>query len=299
MRDGDPIDRTALALNADTLARLAERDPDAHARLGRVELFRIAYASGGLKVTGYVARPKQPPGPLPCVIYNRGGYGSSGVISARQAAVQLSAIADRGYLVAASQYRGNASSEGLDEFGGADLDDVLALVPLLEREPGADPSRIGLWGWSRGGLMAYLALARTDRFAAAVILSGLTDLGDYLQRRPEMEERVFAKLVPDYRANREAAILRRSPIRWPEKLCKTTPILMLHGGADWRVHPSQALRMATALYEARHPFRFAFFEGADHGLAEVSAEATRMSYDWLDRYLRDRLPWPSLEPHGL
>lgn len=298
MRDGDLLDRMPLALDADTLARLAERDPAARARLDRVETFRIAYASDSLRVTGYLARPKRP-GPLPCVIYNRGGHGSSGVISARQAAIQLSAIADRGYLVVASQYRGNAGSEGLDEFGGADLDDVLALIPLLEAEPEADPARIGMWGWSRGGLMTYLALARTDRIAAAVILSGVTDLADYLQRRPEMEQRVFAKLVSDYRADKEAAIRRRSPIRWPERLCKTTPILMLHGGADWRVHPTQALRMAAALYEAKRPFRFVFFEGADHGLAEFNAEAMQLSYDWLDRYLRDRLPWPNLEPHGL
>ena len=165
------------------------------------------------------------------------------------------------------------------------------------------PRQVSL-DWTPPGLVAGVDEAGRGPlagpvFAAAVILSGLTDLADYLRRRPEMEERVFAKLVPDYRADREAAILRRSPIRWPEKLCKTTPILMLHGGADWRVHPTQALRMATALYDAKHPFRFAFFEGADHGLAEVSAEAMRMSYDWLDRYLRDRTPWPSLEPHGL
>lgn len=298
MRDGDLLDRSSFVLDPATLARLAERDPEAPARLGRVELFRIAYASGGLRVQGYLARPTRP-GPLPCVIYNRGGHGSSGVISARQAAIQLGAIADRGYLVVASQYRGNGGSEGQDEFGGGDLGDVLALIPLLEGEPGADPARIGMWGWSRGGLMTYLALAATDRLATAIVLSGVTDLADYLVRRPEMEQRIFAKLIPDYRQDKAASIERRSPIRWPERLCKTTPILMLHGSADWRVHPTQALHMAAALYETRHPFRFVLFEGADHGLAEFNTEAMRLCHDWLDRYLRDRQPWPSLEPHGL
>jgi len=298
MRDGKLLEQTAIALDGATLARLAERDPEAHARLDRVELAKIAYASGGLRVTGMLARPKRP-GRFPSVIYNRGGYGSSGVISARQAATQLAAVADRGYVVAASQYRGNAGGEGRDEFGGGDLADVLNLIALLDDMDAADPERIGMWGWSRGGLMTYLALARTERLRAAIAISAMADLADYLARRPEMEQRVFAKLLPADGTLRAAAIEARSPIRWPERLCKTTPLLVLHGSADWRVHPGQALAMASALYEAKHPLRFVLFEGADHGLAEFSGENLRLCHDWLDRYLRDREPWPSLEPHGL
>lgn len=298
MRDGELLEQTPIALDAATADRLAERDPDAHARLGRVELAKIVYASGGLRVTGMLARPKRS-GPVPSVIYNRGGYGSSGVISARQAATQLAAIADRGYLVVASQYRGNAGSEGRDEFGGADVADVLNLIALLDGMADADPGRIGMWGWSRGGLMTYLALARTERLRAAIAISAVADLTDYLARRTEMEARVFAKLLPQDGAERAVAIDARSPIRWPERLCKTTPLLVLHGSADWRVHPGQALAMASALHAAQHPLRFVLFEGADHGLAEFSGETLRLCHDWLDRYLRDRLPWPSLEPHGL
>lgn len=298
MRDGELLDEAPIALDAATLERLAERDPAAHTRLARVELAKIAYASGGLRVTGMLARPKRS-GRFPSVIYNRGGYGSSGVISARQAATQLAAIADRGYLVVASQYRGNAGSEGMDEFGGGDLADVLNLMPLIDDMAAADPGRIGMWGWSRGGLMTYLALARTERLRAAIAISAVADLADYLARRPEMEQRIFAKLLPPEGADREAAMIARSPIRWPEKLCKTTPLLVLHGSADWRVHPGQALAMAAALYKAKHPLRFVLFEGADHGLAEFATENLRICNDWLDRYLRDREPWPSLEPHGL
>jgi hypothetical protein len=56
--------------------------------------------------------------------------------------------------------------------------------------------------------------------------------------------------------------------------------------------------MAAALYEVKHPFRFVFFEGGDHGLSEHRAEMDRLIKDWLDRYVRDRQLWPSLEPHG-
>jgi dipeptidyl aminopeptidase/acylaminoacyl peptidase len=108
----------------------------------------------------------------------------------------------------------------------------------------------------------------------------------------------FAEVIPDYARHKDAALHARSPVRWPERLHKHTPLLLLHGSADWRVHPTQALAMASALYASQHPFRFVFFEGGDHGLSEYREEVEALVKAWLDRYVRDRMPWPSLEPHG-
>jgi len=262
-----------------------------------VEVQLITYLSDGLEVKAYLATPRMGEN-LPCVIFNRGGNREFGALSDEQAALILGKIASWGYLVVASQYRGNAGGEGREEFGGTDVNDVLNLIPLLESLPRADATRIGMYGWSRGGMMTYIALTRTDRIAAAIVGAGLADLFDSVERRPEMEENVFSELVPNYANNKETALMARSAIRWPEKLSKMTPILLLHGSADWRVHPTQALRMALALYESEHPFRFVFFEGGDHGLTEHQEEVDRLVKDWFDRYVRDQRPWPSLEPHG-
>jgi dipeptidyl aminopeptidase/acylaminoacyl peptidase len=64
------------------------------------------------------------------------------------------------------------------------------------------------------------------------------------------------------------------------------------------VHPEQALRMAAALYAARHPFRFVFLEGGDHGLTGHTAEVDRWVAEWFDAYVRDGRSLPNLEPHG-
>jgi hypothetical protein len=45
-------------------------------------------------------------------------------------------------------------------------------------------------------------------------------------------------------------------------------------------------------------FRLVCFEGGDHLLTEHNDEVSRLAKDWLDRYVRDRKPWPSLKPHG-
>ena len=88
----------------------------------------------------------------------------------------LSEISSKGYVIIASQYRGNDGGEGQEEFGGKDVNDVLNLIPLLSQVPSADTWRIGMYGWSRGGLMTYIALAKTTKIKAAVVGSGVTDL---------------------------------------------------------------------------------------------------------------------------
>lgn len=300
-QDGTLLSRDTVALSDEFRAELerpfAWMDVDADAVFRDVVVERIAYLSDGLRVHGYLLAPREGDG-LPAVIYNRGGNRDFGALDDTMAVYTLGPIAQRGYIVVASQYRGNAGGEGREEFGGADVNDVLNLIPLLEGLPRVDPSRIGMYGWSRGGMMTYLALARTDRIRAAVVGGGASDAFNGVEKRPEMEQYVFAELVPDWATEREAALEVRSPVRWAGRLHKATPILMLHGSADWRVDPTEALDMARALYEARHPFRFIFFEGGDHGLREYRAETHRATVEWLDRYVRDRADLPNLEPHG-
>ena len=89
------------------------------------------------------------------------------------------------------------------------------LIPLLESLPQVDGSRVGMYGWSRGGLMTYLALTRTDRIRAAIIGAGVADSFDTVKRRPEMETEVYAQLVPDWDKQREAALEARSPFVGP------------------------------------------------------------------------------------
>jgi dipeptidyl aminopeptidase/acylaminoacyl peptidase len=261
------------------------------------EVYAITYSSDGLKVKGYLVMPTGE-GPFPCLIVNRGGNRDFGAISDIVAILWLGQMADWGYIVIASQYRGVAGGEGMEEFGGADVDDVLNLIPILDSIPRADASRIGMWGASRGGLMTYLALARTDRIRAAVVSAGISDSYDTVKRRPGMETGVYAELVPDWKAKRDSALTARSPVRWVDQLPKETVLLLIHGSADWRVHPSQTLNMADSLLEYEHPYRLVIFEGADHGLTEFRGEESRLSRDFLDHYVRDNSPLPNMEPHG-
>jgi dipeptidyl aminopeptidase/acylaminoacyl peptidase len=77
--------------------------------------------------------------------------------------------------------------EGKDEFGGRDVDDVMALLPIIDGIQEADASRIGMFGMSRGSIMTYRAVVRSRRIKAVAITGGVSDLLTELPRRPGME----------------------------------------------------------------------------------------------------------------
>lgn len=264
--------------------------------LDEIEASAITYMSEGLKIKGFYVKPRGS-GPFPCIVFNRGGNREFGAINTRVLVNLICRMASWGYLVVASQYRGGCGSEGKDEFGGADLADVMSLFSLVDRDPCADPSRIGMYGGSRGGMMTYLALAKTDRVKAAVIRCGVSDLTTWTDDRKDMEE-VYRDLIPGFDLDREGALRERSALYWAERLCPTTPILILQGASDWRVNPLSALRMGERLLGLGRPFRLEMLEGADHALSECIPERNRQTREWFDRFvLRGEVP-PRTELHG-
>ena len=292
--DGVLVESVPVRVDAKMLQALGPYAGAARELASDVEVSSLTYLSDGLRVKGYVAAPRKG-GRLPCVIFNRGGNRSFFALDDVGALLTLGRIASWGYVVVASQYRGNGGGDGREEFGGADVNDVLNLIPLLEKHPRADASRLGMIGLSRGGMMTYLALARTDRIAAAVVVGGLSDLVDAGRRRPDMEN-VYAELIPGYPEEGPGALEERSVIRWVERLPRATALLLQHGAADEKVHPGQALALAGRLVETGRTVKLVLFEGGDHGLTGHADESLRLTRAWLDIWVRDatraRVPKP-------
>ena len=125
--------------------------------LEEVNMFALTYLSDELKVRGFVVEPTGD-GPFPCIILNRGGNKELGAWNVGGIAMFVAKFAAAGYVVVAPQYRGNGGGEGIEEFGDSDVNDVVVLPKVLAELPKADTSRIGMFGWSRGGMMSYIAL---------------------------------------------------------------------------------------------------------------------------------------------
>ncbi|MEQ9309755.1 MAG: prolyl oligopeptidase family serine peptidase [Balneolaceae bacterium] len=265
--------------------------------LDSIEIFTITYLSDGLQVKGLIAKPKKE-GKYPCIIYNRGGNRDFGALTVAHGAITLGQLAKQGYVVIASQYRGNSGGQGIEEFGGSDVNDVIILTEALNEITSADTERIGMYGWSRGGMMTFIALTKTDKIRAAIVGGAVSDQFSSIEDRPEMETMVLSELIPNYKESKEIELMKRSAIRWVDKLPKNVPILMLHGNADWRVKPEQSLKLALEFEKERIPYRLIIFEGGDHGISEHKQEVKSQVIDWFDKYLKRDEPLPNMEYHG-
>ncbi|MCF1192842.1 prolyl oligopeptidase family serine peptidase [Mangrovimonas sp. AS39] len=262
-----------------------------------IDIYSITYLSDGLKVNGLLVKPKKQ-GNYPCVIYNRGGNRDFGSLVIAHGIMTLGQIAKEGYVVIASQYRGNGGSEGQEEFGGSDVNDITILPEVLKEVEGADIENIGMYGWSRGGMMTYIALTQMNNIKAAAVGGAVSNNFSTIKDRPDMESGVLAELIPNYKTNKEAELEKRSAVKWADKFSKEVPILMLHGNADWRVKPEQSLTLALEFEKYRIPYRLIMFEGGDHGISEHRDEVNEQVINWFDNYLKNHTPLPNMEYHG-
>jgi len=262
--------------------------------LDSLDFFAISYLSDSLKVNGFLISPKKE-GKYPGIIYNRGGNREFGAYNFKKIiGTGLAEIAASGYVIALSQYRGNGGSEGQEEFGGADVNDVLNLISAIGQIPAVDTSKLGMYGWSRGGMMTYQALIRTNKIKAVVVGGGSSDHYKTMKNRPGFEEEVYQELIPNYASNKDEELKKRSAIYWVDKFPKTVPILILHGGSDGNVRPKEALELSLELDKQRVPYKLIIYEGDNHGIANHRDQVQKEVKSWFNRYLYKKEQVPNM-----
>jgi dipeptidyl aminopeptidase/acylaminoacyl peptidase len=248
-----------------------------------IECSRIAYLSDGLGVVGFIVRPLAGGNRYPVIVYNRGGLLDIGKIGTPHI-LDFYDLAAHGFVVVASQYRGNDGGEGREEFGGADVNDVINLRNLAASLPYADPRNIFFFGVSRGGMMTFLALRRGAVANAAVVLGAVLDVEDAAQftkqRAPGIATAV-EKLIPDYGP---VALRERSVTQWPEHV--NVPVLIIHGGADEEVPTSQALAFATKLNNLRKPYELIVYANDTHEVTNNRQDRNARIVGWFRRHMR-------------
>ena len=248
-----------------------------------VRLWDMAYSVDGLRVTGALVEPEWRDGERgPLVIYNRGGSGEYGALSPAQLGIYMVPLATRLRAgVFASNYRGNFGGEGHEEFGGADVNDVLALVELGKQQPWWDGKNIFMYGWSRGGMMTYLAMKRGLMLQAAAVGAGLSDLTTIAAQHADMHE-LYAKRLPGYPESAQGQLAARSAILWPEAI--TAPLLIMHGDADPRIHVDDARALYEKLSDLGHAVRYIEFPKGDHYLLIERQQVQDAVVAWFEKY---------------
>lgn len=251
--------------------------------LEAINFFAITYKSDSLLVNGIIAEPKAA-GEFPVIIFNRGGNQEFGKVSKAKTLYSVvygtSKLVEEGYVVLASCYREN------DEFGGEDINDVLNLTKTAQYIEKANPERIGMFGWSRGGMMTYLALQKSTLIKTAVVGNGPSDLAALIIDRPEMETNVCALLIPNYEINKERELQKRSVIHWADELDKNASLLIFCGTEDQRVNPTQAEKIAEKLSEINYDYTLRKFQ-TDHKFSGKRMELDELLVQWFNEKLKE------------
>lgn len=242
----------------------------------------ITYASGGLKVAGFLWKPIDTRGKrLPLIIALRGGISTYGGMEPWRYWGWHDFL-KAGYAVLATQYRGGPGSEGEDGFGSpGDLDDVRNLVPLARSLGYIDMDQMFMHGGSRGGMQAYMLARSGFPLKAMAIRAGLGDLRESSKARPmlvaDREQR-----MTDLAADREAAYDRRSATRWAHEL--KVPAILFHGSDDWRTRPADSLEVAAGLLRAGTPFELHLYEGDVHAMTLNETDMIRRTIAFFERH---------------
>lgn len=245
----------------------------------KIYIFR--YPSDGLSIIGFINYASEQGNKLMVIL--RGGNRNFGILNP---ASNLTCYKD--YAIIGTLYRGGLS-EGVDEFGGADVNDAKNLVdfiPTLEKNLQTklmDRSKF-LLGGSRGGMQMFLFLTRYPEmqtyFRKVVSLSGLYDLELLQSNRPDMIK-MFKRDFGLTTENAKEWFAYRSPIQHIDQIDSNLPILLLEGTNDIRAAKDDGKNMYERLQARGKTVTFTELK-AEHCLADLP-ERMEIIAKWLEQ----------------
>ena len=274
--------------------RLTNSNPWLKSRaLARQEV--ITYkARDGLEIEGILMYPLNNTQNNPLILTVHGGpesHYNNGWLSYYSTPGQVAAA--KGYAVFYPNYRGStgrgvpfATSSQADP-AGKEFDDLVDGVEHLVNMGLVDRKKVGITGGSYGGYAsAWGATYFTKHFAASVMFVGISDKVSKVGTTdiPDEEFLVHARKRP---WDNFEFFMKRSPIFYVKQA--RTPILIMHGADDPRVHPTQSMELFRFLKSlGQTPVRLVLYPGEGHGNRKA---AGRYDYSlrllrWMDHYLK-------------
>jgi len=198
-------------------------------------------------------------------------------------------LAAQGYLVVNPNYRGS-SGRGQEfsraiyaRWGQLEIQDIHAVVDELVEQGLADPERLGIGGWSYGGMNTNYAIATDTRFIAAVsgasISNMLTGYGtDQYILQYEHELGLPWESIDTY-------LQLSYPFFHADRI--KTPTLFMCGEKDFNVPLINSEQMYQALRSLNVPTQLVIYPGQHHGLAKPSYKQDRLErmIEWYGKYL--------------
>jgi dipeptidyl aminopeptidase/acylaminoacyl peptidase len=266
-----------------------------------------SYHSEGLKIFGLLTVPQgEPPeSGWPIIVFNHGYIPPDQYRTTERYVAYQDAFARNGYILLKPDYRGHGDSEGDASSGSRGPGyaiDVLNAVASLQRLPGADPERVGMWGHSMGGSIILRAMVVTDDIKAGVIWAGVVaTYEEIFEARPRWvggreastpgpegtpdprryEEGLFAYGTFDDNPEFWASI---DPISYLSDL--SGPVQIHHATGDQSVPVEFSEKLYERLQEAGQPAELYIYEGDNHNISANFGTAAQRSVAFFDQHVK-------------
>jgi dipeptidyl aminopeptidase/acylaminoacyl peptidase len=255
----------------------------------------------GTEVHSLLYRPAtaSPGAKLPLVVYVHGGPNSQ---DGYRFDFDRQLFAAHGYAVLAVNYRGSSGRGSafqkaiFADWGNKEVKDLLGAVDEAVRKGIADPDRLGIGGWSYGGILTDYAIATTPRFKAAV-----SGAGSALQLSMYGTDQYIAQYDLEIGAPWKAQdkwIQISYPFFHADRI--RTPTLFMGGQSDYNVPIIGGEQMYQALRSLGVETQLVIYPNQFHGITVPSYRIDRLQryLGWYDRFLKPAAAAAAAAGHG-
>lgn len=207
----------------------------------------------------------------------------------------LQYMAQHGYVVFTLDNRGTSRRERrftdaiFRQLGNVEVEDQISGLHWLKQQPWVDGARIGVFGWSYGGYLTTMLLAKaSDEVAGGVAVAPVTDWSLY--------DTFYTERYLGRPQDNAAGYIRSGTFAWLDGL--TAPLLLVHGMADDNVLFTHSTRLMAALQERGTPFELMTYPGGKHGLSTpaMKKHAYTLIADFFERKVKAAPAAPEATP---
>ena len=241
----------------------------------------------GADVHAVMTRPANATGKLPTLLRIHGGPTGQDQYSFN---FERELFAANGYAVVSPNYRGsNGRGEKFmnaisGDWGNKEVVDVLAATDYVVSTGVADPDRLGIGGWSYGGITTDYTIATTPRFKAAI-----SGAGSALQTSMYGVDQYILQYETELGApwkNPDAWMKVSYPFFHADRI--KTPTLFMSGEKDFNVPTAGSEQMYQALKSLGIDTQLVIYPSSFHGITLPSYRVDRLEryVKWYDRYLK-------------
>lgn len=276
-------------LQKDNFKKLTAINKEVLEKIKKPSIEKINFKSeDGTAVEGFVVKPINfdASKKYPAILWIHGGPVSQYEHSFNSTA-QL--FAANGYVTLLVNPRGSSGygqefSEALfADWGNLDFQDVMAGVDYIIDQGYVNPERLGVGGWSYGGILTNHVITKTNRFKGAI--SGASEALLRTNYGHDHYQLLWEKELGLPWENAEAWE-RISPFNDVDKI--TTPTLWIGGSDDWNVPIINSEQMYQAMKRLGVETQLVVYPGEYHGISRPSFVKDRYEryLEWFDKYVK-------------